>query len=408
MIHFAQLSTGSQGASAPEAAEQTAPDASGNAPLGQSAPVDATRGATAFPSDLPEGWPSPRSRPDQRELEEPPPVRITVTEDGRVMLQSDDPAALNVLEELIHDMAPPQKEFEVFEIKHVDAYWVAYDLRDYFKDDIADDTDNLPYWYRYEMGAEEEELGRLSRRRKLTFIYNTDANAVIVRGATPEQLRIIKELIAIFDHPSDEESTSVRRTEIYQVRFSSARVIADAIKEAYRDLLSSKDTAFQTPNGEQQQGGRQSSRTELVRIYDYGSSDTEKKPTPMKVSFEGALSLGVDELSNTIIISAQEELIDGIIKIATHLDEQAKPNTSVAVHQVRSVDAASLHAMLARTLADPWTGGKRPQVQGQPQPQPNGEQPEQANQAEGQRQQGRNGNGNNGNGQGNATMAVAQ
>jgi hypothetical protein len=285
---------------------------------------------------------------------------------------------------------------------------VAIDLEDYFKDEIDADEDNLPPWYRYEMGMSDDAIGRLSRRRKLTILYNIDANAVIVRGASPEQLRVIKQLIAVFDH-KPEEDASARRTHIYRVQFSSARVIADAIKEAYRDLLSSKDTAFQNQQN-QEQNGRDSARTtERVYIYDYGSGDDAKKPTPVKVSFEGALSLGVDEISNTIIISAQEELIAGIVKIAEYLDQQAKPNTSVAVHRVRNVDPSSLHSMLAKTLVDPWTGGKRPQPPGQEQPQQNGEQQPGQEGNQGQQQgQGQNGNGRgNGNG-GNVAVYSSQ
>jgi hypothetical protein len=281
---------------------------------------------------------------------------------------------------------------------------VAFDLEDYFDDELQTEDDNLPPWYRYEMGMNDDEAGRLSRRRKMTFVANTDANAVIVRGASPEQLTIIKRLIEIFDTPSSEESASVRRTQIYRVQYSSARVIADAIKEAYRDLLSSKDTAFQQQQGQQDQQGRQSSRTELVRIYDYGSGDDEKKPTPMKVSFEGALSLGVDDVSNTIIISAQEELIAGIVKIAEYLDRQAMPKNTVAVHRVRNVDAGALHGVLAKTLVDPWTGGKRPQVQGeQPPPQQGDQQQPPQPGGEGKQPGQQNGNGQ-GNGNGNAVM----
>ena len=62
------------------------------------------------------------------------------------------------------------------------------------------------------------------------------------------------------------------------------------IKEVYRDLLSSKDKDFQN-KGEQKQGAQTNN---FYRLSGAGSDDKDKKPTTVKASFEGALSVGVE------------------------------------------------------------------------------------------------------------------
>jgi hypothetical protein len=81
--------------------------------------------------------------------------------------------------------------------------------------------------------------------------------------------------------------------------------------------------------------------------------------------------MGVDELSNTIIVSAQEGLLDNIGEMIEALDDAARPTqTTVQVLQIgRHVEASALHERLAKILT-------RPQATPQPsQPNPNPNQP---------------------------------
>ena len=61
--------------------------------------------------------PAAGARPPARRrnaVQAPPPVTITVTEDGRLMLSSADPLALDRMEELIEQLSPPEKRFKVY------------------------------------------------------------------------------------------------------------------------------------------------------------------------------------------------------------------------------------------------------------------------------------------------------
>ena len=139
---------------------------------------------------------------------------------------------------------------------------------------------------------------------------------------------MIKQLVQIYDRPPGEEDIATRRTEVIKLHYSKAQDVATALKEVYRDLLSSKDKEFQ--GGENRQSGRST-----TYYFSRGpSNDKEKKPKAVKVKFEGALSVGVDTISNTLIVSAQEEVWDSVREIVERLDEAAKPDTVVRLHRV--------------------------------------------------------------------------
>ncbi len=84
-----------------------------------------------------------------------------------------------------------------------------------------------------------------------------------------------------------------------------------------------------------------------------------KKSAPLKVGFEGALSIGADDVSNVLLVSAQEEIYDGVVEMIHRLDEEARPRTTVRVHRVSgSVDPKSLQKAISDAMSSPWPGGR--------------------------------------------------
>ena len=292
----------------------------------------------------------------------PPPVKINVSEDGRIVLSSDDVDALDQLEELMADLTPAPKEYEVFFLKNAAAFDVWYNLEDYFDEELKAQSEPVyDYWGDYR-GSRRAKSGpsSLGKRRQLRFIYDDPTNTVVVQNASEAQLEVIRELITIYDRPIGEDSVAKRRTEAIQIRYSQAQQIATALKEVYRDLLSSKDKEFQSREGQEQRSS--SGRETYFRFYGGGGGDgDDKKSSPVKVAFEGALSIGVDEISNTLIISAEENVFENVREIIRLLDEQAKPSSVVQVHELRGTIAGKdLKAALTAALSQPWAGGKPP------------------------------------------------
>jgi type II secretory pathway component GspD/PulD (secretin) len=312
-------------------------------------------------SEAPVSPPQKQSRPATL-AEQAPPINITVTPDGRIIVSSDDVAALDQLEELIGELEPPQRDFEVFQLYNSRASMVSLNLEEYFEDELGKDSNSnsgFGWWFGGGGNNREEDPATLGKPRKLRFIYDTDTNTIVAQNATQAQLETIRKLVQIYDQPVSEDSVSKRRTDIVPIKYSSAQDIGTAIKEVYRDLLSSKDKEFQASGGrEGEDRGR--SRSERFSFFG-GSSSSSAKSTPMKMSFEGALSIGVDEISNSLIISADDAIWENVKELAVSLDEKAKPDTVVQVHELRgSLKAADLQSVLNTALSRPWPGGKPP------------------------------------------------
>jgi hypothetical protein len=322
--------------------------------------------ADVAPSSTEEAKPSestpPAEPPDAAKPAVPSaPINITVTPDGRLIISSDDVAALDQLEELMNELEPPQRDYEVFQLYNSRASMVSLNLEEYFEEELGEEDDNNNFsWFFGNDRNESEDPATLGKPRKLRFIWDSDTNTIVAQNATPSQLEVIRKLIEIYDQPVSEDSVSKRRTDIVPIKYSSAQDIGTAIKEVYRDLLSSKDKEFQEGNGrDRDEGGR--SRSERFSFFG-GSSSSSQKSAPMKMSFEGALSIGVDEISNSLIISADDAIWENVKELAVSLDEKAKPDTVVQVHELRgSLKAADLQAVLNTALSRPWPGGKPPE-----------------------------------------------
>ena len=325
------------------------------------------QGPVAVTTVADEGANPTDSTPEKSEAkpaDEAPPIDVIVTPDGRIVLRSNDPLALDELENLMSELAPPEPEFHVFTLKNASPYWVVGYLEQYFEEELnGQDEQQFSPWGYYQ-GGRTSDTGptTLSKPRLLRFIHDIDTNTIVVQNASSNQLRVIEELIKIYDRPMKEESVSSRHTEAIKIKYSKAADIAVALKEVFRDLLSSKDKEFQ---GKGQQQSRSS--TTYYRLFGGFNNDKEqKKPSAVKIAFEGALSIGVDELSNTLIISTQEEVWENVRQIVERLDEAARPDTVVQVHEVSTlISPAELQRALSKALGEPWPGGKPQQGKAQ-------------------------------------------
>lgn len=300
----------------------------------------------------------------------PPPVTISVSEDGRIVISSKDTEALDRLENLLKQVAPPAKDFEVFYLKYAFASSVVVNLEEFFAESGEFNTEDN--WWRAWMGLsfEESKSGTgLSSRRPLKFIYDLDTNSILVSNASPEQLATVRRLIEIYDKAPSEETISARRFRIFKLKHARAEQVAATLKEVYRDLLSSKDKEFsKDPKGEE----KQSQNSGYVRVYGGIGADNnkDKKPTKVRQSFAGALSVGVDAVSNTVIISAQEEWIESVSQMVEYLDTAAEDHKdSVAYgHMAGSLRGPNLqyalNAMLLEQAKKKVSDGAKPNANG--------------------------------------------
>jgi type II secretory pathway component GspD/PulD (secretin) len=347
------------------AADRATDSGSGLRVAARYAQLDATAGSSrsAAPETPDAGSPAKPTQPAETQA---PPITITITDDGRLMLSSPDTAALDRMEELIEELSPPEKRFKIFKIQHVRAAEIWFDLTDYFKEDLQADTETTYdyYWYppRPRTSKQNGEVS-LSKRRKLMITYDRPSNSILVANASPSQLAEIQQLIEQFDQPSNKDSVEIRQTAAIKIQFSRPSIIAAAVKEVYRDLLSKRDKEFDRGDKREER-----SSTEHMTVINYGGlpDDKNNRPTPVKIGFDGALSLGADDVSGVLIVSAQKAIFDDIVRMVHELDNEAAPKTTVQVHQVNgNVSAKALQQAIDKAVGKAWLGNRPEQLPSQ-------------------------------------------
>ena len=270
------------------------------------------------------------------------PIRIEFDKSGNLVLMSPDTKALDQLENLMLQIAPPKRPYQVFKIKHSSAYWMRLNLEDYFEDEeeTEDDSDSFfrYYWGGGDDNKKEEPTG-LGKGAKLKFVDDIDTNTLVVTGATSEQIRTIEELIELWDVEEPANKRKSRYTKLVSIKYGKADRIAETVKEAYRDLLSSNDKTFQGGKGQQggAGGGANADKKQASKSLDGGGSglvesEGGKEGGGADFSFKGKLSMGVDLIGNTLIVSAEgEPLLDLVCEMIDKLDQAAKPSGEVQV-----------------------------------------------------------------------------
>ncbi len=126
--------------------------------------------------------------------------------------------------------------------------------------------------------------------------------------------------------PEPTNGKDVRYTKLVRIKHSNAQSIVNTIKEAYKDLLSSNDSALQ--GNQQGRGGNQENKRE-------SRQETVQADGGLSSNFKGELSLGADEITNSVLVSARgEPLLELVCDMIAELDKAAAPQGSVEVFQL--------------------------------------------------------------------------
>ena len=279
-----------------------------------------------------------------------PPVEIKVDREGRLIITSEDTEALDSIEELAAQLAPPRRSYKVYKLKYAWAYGVALTLEDFFKDEEKKETRSFwDFYYGAQDDSKDDNQNRLSKRRPLKFISDSESNTILVENADAAQLKTISELVDLYDKQPD-DSQSVRKTETIHLDYSKAKVIAETVKDVYRDLLSANDKALQGAKTDKDSG--------RTFIYEFSSGDDGKGDQKMP-KFKGQLSIGIDELSNSLVVSAPAYLFDQVHKMIKDLDTAAAPTSTIKVVKLgQGVTSQQAREVLSDILGDGTSKGK--------------------------------------------------
>jgi type II secretory pathway component GspD/PulD (secretin) len=283
------------------------------------------------------------------------PVRVDRDADGRLIVASRDVAALDLMKKLIGEMAPLHKDFKVFRMKHKNSwpYQIAENLKQFF-DEKQKAERPAARFYDPSNGktidtSRPGEGSKQQKPRQPKFIVDSDSNSILAVGANNSQLETIEELIELYDTPESKDPQPRRVTRLIKIEHTQARLVGDAVKDVYRDLLSMTESRDRGDSSRD----RRISEPRYTYVYNAVAEGRELPETLVK--FKGQLSIGVDESSNSLIVSAPEALLEDVAETVTAIDEAARAATPriQVVRVSRSVNAGELQKRLQKLLTKP-------------------------------------------------------
>ena len=303
----------------------------------------------------------------------PAAIRIELDAQGNLILTSPDTAALDQLENLMLQIKPPKRPYVVFHIEHASATWMKLNLEDYFKDLEDDEDSSSDNFFRWYWGNDDDDKDKkptgLGKGVKLRFVDDLDTNTLVVTSATGEQLQTIQELIELWDVPEPVNKRKTRFTKLVEIKYGNAEKIAETVKEAYRDLLSSNDKTFEGGRGGG--GGSGGKGKDVAKSRDgrgTGLEDSESGSDGggADFSFKGKLSIGIDSVGNTLLVSAEgEPLLELVANMIGQLDDASQPQGDVKIVKLSGdVNSDSLKSALQALNAEKGKsdgGGRRGQ-----------------------------------------------
>lgn len=274
------------------------------------------------------------------------PIHI-IPSGNRLIVTSDDQEALQMVQELVRLLtkAPGgETDFEYIKLKNASATEAAR---------ILDEAFNGPKPQQQTTGAQpgaaqpgaaagQQQQARFfgqfaaegatppgtPRRDRIRVVASPATNALLVRASQLDMLNIRRLLDKAIDI-QDKDSRAQTRTWILPLRYASAPQVANVIKDVYREQVNNNPRnvsvggfpgfAFGGAVGGQQQGG-----------HPVDANFTTRPVT---------LSVGVDDATNRLILSCNEDLYEEIKKLVTELDNAAKDSArTVRVIAIKGID----------------------------------------------------------------------
>jgi len=266
--------------------------------------------------------PSGGAAPDRSDL----PVVVAPGRD-RVTIASDDPDALNQLEQLFRALSRrgglTDSNFEIFRLENADADVVSVTLQQLFRDKPIDRS--------YSSGT-------------VTVVPDRRTNSVLVRANRADRA-LIEELLNVLDASDLPESLTPDSPAVIPVRNTSADSIAQVLEDVYKTQLteaSRRNKPLPIPRGVSRQ---------LASVLEQ-----------LNAAQSGPLmTLGVDVATNSLVVVASRPLVEEVRQLVEQLDSAAgeRPARSIKIMPLKKTNVAGVEAALRRVLRPSRNGRSR-------------------------------------------------
>ena len=279
--------------------------------------------------------------------------------------------ALDLFEELAAELATPPRSTRYSACITPRPLSVSLNLEDFFKEEPKKEQDSPARLYslRVLRHLKNGATCRVASTRGKGCRIRANSSSLPIRtptsssshGATASQLKTIDELVKLYDQKPPPDSELSRQTDIFYLRHSKAKAVADTVKDVFRDLLSENDKALAN---NQQRGERR--RFSMFGYEESGGDSNSGQKVP---KFKGSLSIGIDEASNALVVSAPTYVFRDVSKMIKDLDKVAEENNTVRVlkvgqgvtpEQLREIIEAIQGRGSSRAAASPSTPPHQP------------------------------------------------
>lgn len=248
-----------------------------------------------------------------------PPVVITVMGD-ELILASDDPSALDQLEEILGqtmEVLPPRIQWYVFPLESADATEVATMLEQLFPDSSVS-TSSSSGSMLGAMGGGISSFGSglmgmtglgnmAASPSTLQIIPEVRLNALLVSGPISKVKEVEQMLKEVLDVPTLGESARNRVTRMIPLEHADADEVYTLLKEVYKGYMEDNSNPQANALAMLMGGGRRGG----------GGNDQGQKP-------KASLALSVDKRTNNLVVWADEPLFQEIKATAEMLDKNAQ------------------------------------------------------------------------------------
>ncbi|MBS0263715.1 MAG: hypothetical protein JSS02_17370, partial [Planctomycetes bacterium] len=258
--------------------------------------------------------------PEKEKADGAAPVIIDRGADGRWTISSQDEQAVELVKKLLGELAPLTGDFHIFRLKNktASATAISENLRQIFDQKQKVDK-TVPRFFDPNSGkwisnTRETDTQKPTKPPAPKFIVDVDSNSILAVGADQAQLKVIEQVVTLYDVPDSKDPAPKRTTKLLKIQHAQVRQLSDSVKEVYRDLL----TVNEPPARPDQPRPPQEKF-----VYSFGTRDGTKGPLEVQVRYKGQLSISIDEPSNTMLVSAPDALLEDVVKTIESLDDAA-------------------------------------------------------------------------------------
>ncbi len=311
----------------------------------RSAPAADDKGAVdeSPASESPETTPAPR--PEQPALSEKPPVVITVMGD-ELLLTSDDPAALDQLEELLGqtmEILPPRVQWTVFPLQTADATEIATMLGQLLPDSSVTQSSSSSSMLG-SMGGGVSSFG--SSLMGMTGLGNMGAgpqtlqivpevrlNALFVAGPITK-VREVEEMLKVLDANEWPDTLRNKTSRMVQLEYADAQEVYEVLKEAYKGYL--------------EDGGNNPQANALAMLMGGGgrggNQNQNQKPKTQ-------LTLAVDKRTNQVVVWSDDTIFQEVKSLVESLDKAAQDaKRTVRVMSLQNTNSSVITSALGQLM----------------------------------------------------------